>query len=69
MDAAGNSVCAEEEIDRRLLGLCVLREKPSGLVSRPARSTSSPADRLQTKSRLEMKQSRGNVTGWMKEVS
>lgn len=27
----------------------MLRGKPSGLVSRPARSTSSPGDRLQTK--------------------
>ena len=42
----------------RLLGLCVLREKPSGLVSSPVRSTSSPADRLQTKSRLRKKQRR-----------
>lgn len=50
------------ELWRRSL---VLREKPSRLVSELVRSTSSPGDRLRTKSRVEMKQRKRMLkAGW-----
>lgn len=45
----------------------MFREKPSGLVSGPVRSTSSPADRLQTKEQGRNEGEEKSVAGRMRE--